>query len=142
MTQDKIIRDLAGVVGLIDKVEPFIELEDTSTRDEAAREIRNAGVRYARVVHLEEDIIRSSIITLDDLNKIRNPARPLEEAIDSFLPEIFLDWRDFLTSAVDDSLRNAATGATITVEDEGRPLGVIPITTIEAFIHADDTRPR
>ncbi|WP_322759102.1 hypothetical protein [Frankia sp. Cr2] len=135
MTQDKIIRDLAGVVGLVDKVEPFIELQDTATRDEAAREMRNAGVRYARVVRLEADLIRSSIITVADLGKVPDPARPLAGVIDAFLPEIFLDWRDFLTSAVNESLRDAPVGTTITVEDEGRPLGVIPATTIEAFIN-------
>ncbi|WP_322750028.1 MULTISPECIES: hypothetical protein [unclassified Frankia] len=135
MTQDKIIRDLAGVVGLVDKVEPFIELQDTATRDEAAREMRNAGVRYARVVHLEADLIRSSIITVADLGKVPDPARPLAGVIDTFLPEIFLDWRDFLTTAVNESLRDAPAGTTITVEDEGRPLGVIPATTIEAFIN-------
>ncbi len=134
MTRDKIVRDLAGVVGLVDRVEPFIEIQDTATGDEAAHEMRSAGVRYARVVHLEDDLIRSSIVTTDDLDKVSDPTCPLIGQIDALPPEVFLDWRDFLTEAVNESLHSAPVGMIITVEDEGRPLGVLAATTVAAFI--------
>ncbi len=134
MTRDKIVRSLVGVVELVDKVEPFIELQDTVTGDEAAGEMHRAGVRHARVVHLENDLVHSSIVTPDDLDRISDPTRPLVEMIDTFQPEVFLDWRDFLTDAVNQSLRGRPAGMAITVEDDGQPLGVLSAATVQAFI--------
>ncbi|WP_131765114.1 hypothetical protein [Candidatus Protofrankia californiensis] len=134
MTQDKIVRSLVGVVGLVDKVEPFIELQDTVTSDQAAGEMHRAGVRHARVVHLENDLVRSSIVTSEDLDRISDPARPLVEVIDTFPPEVFLDWRDFLTDVVNQSLRDTPADMTITVEDDGQPLGVLSAAAVRTFI--------
>ncbi|KLL11408.1 MULTISPECIES: hypothetical protein [Protofrankia] len=136
MTRNKIVRSLAGVVELVDKVEPCIELRDTMTGGEAAREMRDANVQYARLVHLEKDLARSSIVTVGDLDRLSDPARPLLEMIDTFQPEIFLDWRDFLTDAVNRSLRGITAETTITVEDDGQPLGLLSAGTVQAFVAA------
>jgi hypothetical protein len=115
-------------------VQPFIEISDTIARDAATRAMQHAGVHFVRIVHVDEEWVKTAVVAEDELNSLEDANSTLTSTLAASPAELFIDWRQLLTDSVTNLLEDAPTRRTVTIEDEGSSLGILPIKTIEAFL--------
>jgi hypothetical protein len=131
--EQNMIGRLSEVVALVERAAPFIEVTDAATGRETLDAMRADQVRFARVVRTEDDMVRSALLSADDLRRF-DPVgrRRLADGFDQFPDEVMLDWLDLLGDAAREALAEHPDARLVSVEDGGETLGVLPVEMIAA----------
>jgi hypothetical protein len=93
--------------------------------------MRSRQVEFARVVWAEDDMVRSALVSAEDLRRLEGPGtRRLADAFDRLPREVMVDWLDLLGDAARDALAAHPEVRLVSVEDSGEMLGVLPADLI------------
>jgi hypothetical protein len=131
MGQNTQIGQLTEVVALLERAAPLIELADTTTAREALEAMRSGRVGFARIVRAEDDMVRSALVSADDLRRLESTgARRLADGFDRLPGEVMIDWLDLLGNTARDALADHPDARLVSVEDSGELLGVLPVELV------------